>query len=188
MKLVTWIQTLSLIFFTLSARADFIGQVYLFGQEMRYEREQDQTLKDRQPKSWGLGFWWNTWGFEYEASSFEVKTQEGNLAVERDYTDQKLWLKKSVYRYQVSQSLMDIYIGGAFGQYAEEIKTTFAGSTSLNSTKPKTLLAASLGAQFFQFFWQHWGLAVGAEGQLFFAQNFDPSPMPGINLRLGFTF
>ncbi|MFN8792385.1 MAG: hypothetical protein ACK5Y2_13105 [Bdellovibrionales bacterium] len=163
------------------SRAETKVLIWPYSPGLRLERGEDQQLEGRASWMSGVGFLAGDWYGALESERFEGRSSEGNVSITRQYQDLSAW---AGYRIFGDQSWRVLALMGA-GQYQEEVKTRVGALEDTSTSRRKGLFGAGFeGLLLPDNSWVAFALGL----KMLWGEDFDPSPQPQINLKVGFHF
>ncbi|MBX2994388.1 MAG: outer membrane beta-barrel protein [Bdellovibrionaceae bacterium] len=155
------------------------GAVFMLGYDVRFERNQEQEIRQRPMMNIAGGMEWSPWMGLLEYTSFKEATADGSVSIDRKVETLYAW----AYWQPTEFNLITPFLGGGVGAMKTQVTTNLGGASDEDSSPWQMGLGASLGVRF----WPRSHLWLSAEGRVYKSQQLDPDPMLGGLVRLGFV-
>lgn len=155
------------------------GAVFMLGYDVRFERNQEQEIRQRPLMNVAGGVEWSPWIGLIEYTSFKESTSDGSVSIDRQVETLYAW----AYWQAPEFNLITPFLGGGVGAMKTKVTTSLGGASDDDSSPWQSGLGASLGVRF----WPRSHLWLSAEGRVYKSPQADPDPMLGGLLRLGFV-
>jgi hypothetical protein len=156
------------------------GVLFQAGADVRFERDEDQMIRNRTLFNFSGGVVRENWIGEVEYASFSTSSGNASLSVDRRFESVLTWL----YWQALDFDSLAPYLGGGIGAIRETVKTTLLGMTEADESPWSFTTAAALGVRLFprSNFW------LSGEGRLYKNPRLDPDPEFGAIFRVGWVF
>ncbi len=169
-----------ILFFSLISEA----QVYIWPAilKARAERNEEQSieLRSNQWPSFGLSYVLDRYIFNFEKSSYNTNSDNGNVSIETQYSDSVLGFGYSLFQYDAS----DFYAVVSTGFYQQKIKSTVGSLSTTNRSEDKSLIG--IGAEYLLRTPTFISLTVG--GRFNWTEDLEPEIMPELYFKIGLYF
>lgn len=167
---------------------DFLCQIYFYGPELRYERDENQGLVQRKAHSYSLALRKGMISAMFEYTNYGVGSGNATLDIDREHKDYLLWGRLHYYDLNADYLNMSLYAGVAAGTYQETVTTTLSGVATRDNGGNQLEGSAALGVDSTLTLQGHYGLILAAELRVLFGKDYDPNPQASGLLRVGFQF
>lgn len=166
----------------------FLCQVYFYSPEIRYERDENQSLVQRKAHSYALALRKGMISGLFEYTNYGVDSGNPTLDIDREHKDYLLWGRLHYYDLNEDYLNFSLYAALGAGTYQETVTTTLSGVATKDSGGNQMEGAAALGVDSTLALQGHYGLLLAAELRLFFGKDYDPNPQVSGVIRVGVQF
>lgn len=171
----------ALLSFNEFSQAETKVLVWPYSPGLRLERGETQQLEGRLSWMSGVGILAGDWYGALESERFEGRSSEGNVSIKRQYQDLSAWMGYQIFGDQTWKVLALMGVG----QYQEEVTTRVGSVEDTSTSTRKGLFGAGFeGLLLPENSWVAFALGL----KMLWGEDFDPSPQPQINLKVGFQF
>lgn len=175
MKLIS-----NFLFFLLLVSTAKAEVMLSLGQELIYERNQEQNYIERKLNSYSIGYGIDQTFYIFDYSYMNVSTGGGSLSVDRKVENYMLWGHWTPGAW--TNHILP-YLAAGLGGAQESIDTTLLGVIESDRGRINGSLGAGFGARLnISLLW------LSTEIRVMYTEKWDPNPNVGWQTRLGFWF
>lgn len=176
----------SLCSFLSEARADIV-RGYFLNSEMRYERDHNQDVVNRNPMNYAISYQRARFSVQLENVYFTETSGNDTTAIERQHDEYVAWFRMHALAWTFGNNnhTVQMYGGFAAGAYQETVTTVLMGTPRKDTGRWTFMTGASAGAEYSAKITQNFLAVAAVEGRGFTGGDIDPNPMWSAVFRLG---
>jgi hypothetical protein len=169
-----------IILFTFSFSAFSLNFMASFGQELKYEKDENSNLTERQLKAYSVGLGFDRLYYILDYSFFTVASGENSLIIDRKVESLMLW---GQWYSDIKKYYLNPYLSVGLGGSQEVINTTLLGVLTSDRSRTHNTIGAAAGIKLdVPCLW------VSSELRLIYSEKWDPNPSVAWFSRLGIYF